>query len=169
MYIYMCIKSACLYSCVCVLAFTQPSRLESSHSSYDPVSPFLINSTLSSLPNCRCCVSEPPLSLIASSRLNTPALCHAAAAFPCSQEWSAPLFQTQPKWCAFWSYLHSFPKNFSELWCINVYIRNECFAVLNLCNKFKFQQFKQTIALYEIYAQKITKLCVWSLITPFSS
>lgn len=80
------------YVCVCTVdvsvyvrlecVFTQLSGLEASRPSCDPLSPFLINSTLSSLPPCQCCVSAPPLCQIASSRLNAPALCHAATAFP---------------------------------------------------------------------------------------
>ncbi|KAM3596602.1 uncharacterized protein V6R79_017651 [Siganus canaliculatus] len=49
-------------------------------------------STLSSLPPCQCCVSAPPLSLIASSRLDTPALCHTVAA----DKWNTPTPQVQP-------------------------------------------------------------------------
>lgn len=67
----------CLYTCVsgvCLL-----SRLEASRPSCDPLSPLLISSTLSSRPPCLCCVSAPPLRPIASSRLDTPALCHTAA------------------------------------------------------------------------------------------
>lgn len=68
--------NVCVFICVCVL--TQRSWLQSSIPSCDLVSPFLINSTLSSLPPCQCSVSAPPLSLIANSRTCTPALCHTA-------------------------------------------------------------------------------------------
>ena len=95
-------NTICVCICVCMCVCTVDESVcvclrsgpEASRPSCDPLSPFLINSTLSSLPICQCCVSAPPLRLIASSRLNTPALCHPTAAFPSDMS-STPVSQVQ--------------------------------------------------------------------------
>lgn len=102
------IMQLCLYTCVSSVCLL--SRLEASRPSCDPLSPLLISNTLSSRPPCLCCVSAPPLRLIASSRLDTPALCHTAA-----DKIQPTALQVQPDFHVLFCFSHAISQ---EIWCI---------------------------------------------------